>query len=452
VIRTNKAKIAQFSALLMSTLVAPSLSVAQTIRDDGSAPSAASLNLPSTISVLGKNDATIRKATAIVNGEIVTGTDIDHRLALIVLANGGKIAPEEMARLRLQIVRNLIDETLQIQEAKANKIELNDDDVDQSFLRVSKNFKRTPVQMIAYLKTVGSSANSLKRQIKGELAWSRLLRRKVEPYVNVSQEEVDGIVAKLVASKGKREYRVSELYMSATAETANEVQANERKILEQLKAGGSFAAYARQFSESSTASVGGDLGWVRAEQLPDPLAQTVQSMTIGQIAGPLPIAGGFDVLYLADSRAILTADPRDSTMSLRQISIPFAAGMTPEAAKTKATEFGVATQAMQGCGKVKEVAAKFGGEVVDSDAVKVRDLPAQLQELLLKLQIGQSTPPFGSVKDGIRVLVLCGRDEAQAAAAPNADEIKNGMTDQRVNIRAQRYLRDLRRDAIIEYR
>ncbi len=451
-IRLTMTKTALMTALLISTTMLPTGLGAQTISDDGAAPSAASLNLPSTITILGKADPTVRKATAIINGEIITGTDIEHRLALIVLANGGKISADEMTRVRLQVIRNLIDETLQIQEAKANKIELTDDDVDTSFKRVSKNFKRTPAQMETYLKSVGSSARTLKRQIKGELAWSRLLRRKVEPFVNVSQEEVDAIVEKLTASKGKHEYRVSELFMSATPETAPSVLANQRKILDQLKSGGSFGAYARQFSESSTASVGGDLGWVRAEQLPDQLSQTLQTMTVGQVAGPLPIAGGYDILYLVDSRSILTADPRDSTMSLRQISVPFAPGMTPEAARAKATEFGAATQAMQGCGKVKEVAARFGGEVVDSDAVKTRELPAQLQDMMLKLQIGQSTQPFGSIKEGIRVLVLCGRDEARAVTAPNKEDIKNGMTDQRVNIRAQRYLRDLRRDAIIEYR
>jgi peptidyl-prolyl cis-trans isomerase SurA len=226
---------------------------AQVLADDNAPPSAANLNLPSTINVLGKSEPNVRKATAIVNGEIVTGTDVDQRLALIVLANGGKVPPEEMARLRLQVIRNLIDETLQIQEAKAQKIDLTDDEVIQSFARVSQNFKRTPKAMAAYLLTVGSSEQSLKRQIRGEMAWSRLLRRKIEPYVNVSNEEVDAIVKKLMTSKGQKEYRVSEIYISSTPETAAAVTANERKILEQLRSGGSFGAYARQFSESSTA-------------------------------------------------------------------------------------------------------------------------------------------------------------------------------------------------------
>jgi len=82
----------------------------------------------------------------------------------------------------------------------------------------------------------------------------------------------------------------------------------------------------------------------------------------------------------------------------------------------------------------------------------VRDLPAPLQEMLLKLSVGQATPPFGSRADGVRVLVLCGRDEAQAANGPSVDQIRSQMEETRVGQRAQRLLRDLRRDAVVDYR
>ena len=451
VILTKTGTYARMSALLIISLLSSVAAQAQIIQDD-SPPPTATLNLPNTINVLGKVEPNVRKAMAIVNGEIITGTDVDQRLALFVYSNGGKVPAEELERQRLQIVRNLIDETLEIQEAKAAKVELSDDDVNQYYVRVSQGFKRTPKQMETFLTSIGSSVQSYKRQIRGEIAWSRLQRRKIEPFVNVSDDEVNAIVSKLVASKGKREYRVAEIYMAATPETAPAVLANEKKIMDQLRNGGSFAAYARQFSESSTAAVGGDLGWVRGEQLPDVLAQILPTMQVGQVVGPLAIPGGFDVMYLADSRAILTADPRDATLSLRQLSLTFAPGTTPDQFKAKAEAFGAATQAMRGCGQAKDIATKFGAEVVDSDAVKVRQLPPQLQDMLLKLQVGQSTPPFGSFADGVQVLTMCGRDDPQLAAAPNAEDIRNGMTEQRVNIRAQRYLRDLRRDAIIEYR
>jgi peptidyl-prolyl cis-trans isomerase SurA len=424
---------------------------AQTVGDNGAVPTT-NLNLPANLATFGKVEPTVRKATAIVNGEIITGTDVDQRLALIVIANGGNISAEEKERLRLQVLRNLIDETLQIQEAKANKIEITRDEIGQSFARVSQNFKRTPDVMATYLRQQGSSDRSIRRQIEGEVAWSRLLRRKVEPQVTVSEQEVNSVMERLNAAKGTSEYKVSEIYLSATPENSDEVLANGRKIIEQIRGGGSFVAYARQFSEASTAAVGGDLDWIRAAQLPDALAQAVQEINPGQIAGPIAIPGGYSILYLADKRQVLVADPRDALLALRQMSVNFPAGTSVEAAKAKASEFGQAAQSMGGCGKVDAVAAKFGAEVVDNDQVRVRDLPGALQEMLLKLQIGEATPPFGSQSDGVRVLVLCGRDEPTTADGPSFDKIMAQLEEERVNRRAQRYLRDLRRDAVIDYR
>jgi len=60
----------------------------------------------------------IVKATAIINGEVITQTDVDQRIALLSIANGQQVPADEMERLRQQVLRNLIDETLQIQAAK----------------------------------------------------------------------------------------------------------------------------------------------------------------------------------------------------------------------------------------------------------------------------------------------------------------------------------------------
>jgi peptidyl-prolyl cis-trans isomerase SurA len=81
----------------------------------------------------------------------------------------------------------------------------------------------------------------------------------------------------------------------------------------------------------------------------------------------------------------------------------------------------------------------------------VRELPPQLQQLLLPLNIGQATAPFGSA-ERVSVLVLCGRDDPEQATGPTFDQLYNQISEDRVNRRAQRFLRDLRRDAVIDYR
>lgn len=438
-------------ALGVAGLLLAGTAIAQTAdTPQDNVPPPTNLNLPANPTIFGPQDPNVRKATAIINGEVITGTDVDHRLALVVAANQGQVPPDELERLRMQVVRNLIDETLQIQEAKANKIEVTPAEIDQGYSRVARSFQRTPTQFDAYLIQQKSSAKSLKRQIEGELSWQRLLSRNVQ--VNVSDEEVQSIIARLNASKGTAEYRLGEIFLSGTPETMAETTANAQRIIEQLKNGGSFATYARQFSEASTAAVGGDLGWIRAAQLPEQLAGAAQELQVGQVAGPIPIPGGVSILLKVDQRQILTADPRDAVLSLRQMSLNFPAGTTETQATQQASAFATAIRGLQGCGRVDEVARTVGATVVDNDSVRIRDLPPQLQEIMLNLQVGQASPPFGSPAEGVRTLVLCGRDDAKVANAPSFDAVMGQLEEERTNRRAQRYLRDLRRDAVVDYR
>ena len=413
--------------------------------------SAASLKLPSNPTLFGSSLPSVVKATAIVNGEVITQTDVDQRLALMAIANGGQIPADEIDRLRQQVLRNLIDETLQIQAAKAAEIEVTDSDIDKTVTRVSGNVDQTPEQMAAYLKANGSSMRSIRRQIHGEIAWRRLQSAKIESGVSVGDEEVKAVIERLEASKGTEEYRVGEIFLAATAANQAQVVANANQILEQLRAGGSFVGYARQFSEASTAAVGGDLGWVRPEQLPEPLAVALKTMNPGQVSIPIPVPGGVSIIAVQDKRKVLTADPRNAVLNLKQISVNFAKGMTTEQAEPIVARFAQAARDVGGCGGADKLAADFNGEVVQSDGVKMRELPPALQEMMIPMQVGQATRPFGSLDDGVRVLVICGRDEVDPTM-PTYDQVLAQMSEERVNMRARRYLRDLRRDAVIDFR
>ncbi len=424
----------------------PLAASAQDAREEGG------LNLPSNIALLGQNDPNTRKPTAVVNGQIITGTDVDQRAALVVAASKGEIAGEELQRLRTQVLRNLIDETLQIQEAKAQEIEVNQAEVDQTYARVAaQNFGQNVSAMDEYLAKIGSSPASLKRQILGELSWQRLLRRNVSPFINVSAEEVNEMMARLEASRGTEEYRLGEIWVAATPENREQVLANLSKVMDQLRQGGSFVGYARQFSESSTAAAGGDLGFVRLEMLPSELAVAARQMQVGQLIGPIENSGGFSLLALIDKRAVLMADPRDAVLSLKQISHEFPKGITEAEAQSELQSFVAGIGQMRGCGTADDVANSLGAKVASSDGIVLRSLPDQIQAMLLDLQIGQVTPPFGGIEDGVSVLMLCGRDDPQESGAPSFDDLMSQLEDDRINKRAQRYLRDLRNDAVIEY-
>jgi len=413
--------------------------------------STATLNLPENPQLFGTPLPSVVKATVIINGEVITQTDIDQRLALLAIANNTPIPADEVDRLRQQVLSNLIDETLQIQAAKAEEIEITDADVEKTVERVAGNVKQTPEQMADYLKARGSSIRSIRRQIRGEIAWRRLQSKKIESGISVGDEEVQAIINKLNASKGAEEFRVGEIFISANSANEEQAVANAQKVFTALQQGGSFVGYARQFSEASTAAVGGDLGWVRPEQLPDELATVVRQMRPGMISQPIKVRGGYSIVAVQDTRKILTADPRSAVLSLKQISVTFPKGTTRQQAEPQIALFSQGALNIGGCGGADKLAADLNGEVIESDQVKVRDLPPALQDMMLQMQVGQATRPFGSIEDGVRVLVLCGRDEVDPSA-PSFDQVYAQLNEERINLRSRRYLRDLRRDAVIDYR
>jgi peptidyl-prolyl cis-trans isomerase SurA len=441
-----------FHAAAVLALVGGSSAFGQQANTPPAAPApdtAHALKLPEKLQVFGTAMPSVIKATAIVNGDVITQTDVDQRLQLLAIANGGQIPADQADELRQQVLRNLIDETLEIQAAKADKIEVKAADIDRTVERVAGNVKQTPAQLAQYLESNGSSIRSLRRQIEGEVAWQRLQRSKIE--VSVGDDEVKAVINKLTASKGTQEYKVGEIFLSATPDTQAQTLANAGKILEQLKNGASFAGYARQYSEASTAAVGGDLGWVRPEQLPTPLADALREMTPGSVSNPIPVPGGVSILAVQDTRKILTRDPRDAVLSLKQVSISFPKGTAKQVAEPIVARFAEAARTVGGCGGADKIATEFHGEVVQQDGVKMRDLPGALQQMMLSLQVGQATQPFGSLEEGVRTLVICGRDEVDPTA-PSYDEVYSQLNEERVNNRSRRYLRDLRRDAVIEFR
>jgi len=421
--------------------------LAQTTIDDRVTGSAAT-NDPAASAA---SDPNVYRPTARVNGEIITQTDIDQRTALFAFVNNATLSPEEFEQLKVQVFSALVDEKLKIQEAKANDIVVSDEEVRARFVQIAAQYGQTPQVFAQALADNGSSSLSLAAQLRAEMAWDRLLGRKVEPFTSVSTEEVQSIIDRMKLAKGTAEYRLAEIYLSASPETAQATFDNAQRIVEQIKQGGSFGEFARQFSEASTAVVGGDLGYVRLDQLPASLAETAAQLQPGQLAGPIEVPGGFSIVYLVDVKRILMADARDAMLSLKQMTLAFPPGTTPEVGNAMAARFVTASQQLNGCGSVDTVAAQLGANVVSREDVAMRDIPTQLQTTLSTLPVGRATQPFGSQNEGISVLVLCGREMPTEVAAPSASVVEQQLLTDKIEKRAKRYLRDLRLDALIEY-
>jgi len=258
------------------------------------------------------------------------------------------------------------------------------------------------------------------------------------------------VLKRLEESKGEFEYNLGEIFLSFTPQNEAQVRLTAERIVERIKNGAPFEAYARQFSESATAAVGGDMGWMAESQLNADTRLAVRDMRVNTVTEPLRTAGGYQILYLRDRRRILSADPLDQQLHLKQ--------MFWAAANAEATDKSAMVAAIQrklpariACDDVEATAKALGAsQAGEVGTLRLRDLPPELRDQLENLDAGDVAPPIG-FPTGVRALVVCERREPQVAA-PTYDDIYNQLSQQRLSMMARRYLRDLRRDAIVDYR
>lgn len=434
--------------ILLGSATALTPLVAQTVEDETQPQ--AGLAIPQGLRVL-TNDPNIRRASARVNGEVITGTDIDQRLAFLTQGEQAKLSPDELGAVRQQVLDSLIDETLKIQEAANNDIEIKPKEVDDYFNRVAEpNFKRSPAEVEKLLTSMGSSTASFKRQLKGEIAWSRVLGRNVTPNTKVSDAEVTAIMERIKADKGTTEYHVAEIFLAGTVEERDALVKRAEGIIDSLRKGAKFPQVAGQISDASTKAKNGDLGWVKPSVLPTEMATAVTNMAVGEVV-VVPAPNGISIVLLVDKRQVGSVDPRDATISLKQLGINLDKPLPEAQFRALQSNFSEAASKINGCGQADDVAKTLGATVVNSDELRIKDLPAQLQEIMLKLSIGQSTPAYDTGENSLLAFVLCGRDMPKAAPEISFEQVMQQQEDERVAKRARAYLRDLRRDAVIEY-
>ena len=241
--------------------------------------SASALRLPDNPQFFGQAMPSVVKATAIVNGEVITQTDIDQRLALLAIANEGGIPADEIdaaapAGASQPDRRDASDPGRQdgrdhghatrTSIARSQRVADGHEDDCRPADRLSR-------------KANGSSMRSLRRQIEGETAWRRLQQAKIENSRQRRRRRGEGRPRPHERVEGHaRNIASARSSCPRPATTFRRRLPNANQIIEQLRQGASFAGYARQYSEASTAAVGGDLGWVRPEQLPEPLAAAVR--------------------------------------------------------------------------------------------------------------------------------------------------------------------------------
>jgi peptidyl-prolyl cis-trans isomerase SurA len=394
----------------------------------------------------------LQRIEAMVNDDIISGYDLSQRMGLVLAATGGVQDQNELDRMQEQVLRSLVDEHLQLQEAKEFELEIEDSEIEGAFERIAQNFQQTPEEFEVFLVQSGSSKASLFAQLRAEFAWQELVNGRLGSQVVISEEDVEAQLQRIQDNVGKYEYRVAEIYLILDNPTHSAlVLQTANRIKSQLDQGAQFFSLARQFSESASAARGGDMGWVSEGQMAPEIETVVSTMEVGELSPPIRAAGGYYIITLVDRRRILGIDPMDTILDIYQFRHAFTNETTQQDAEAWLVHSEQALAGMNGCDQVDNIAAALG-EVThgSSGQLPLRQLNAQLRQVLSPLEIGQPSEPI-ITEEGIIVFLVCGRTQPEVHM-PTFDEIMGQLEQQRLAMMSRRYLRDLRRDAIVDYR
>jgi peptidyl-prolyl cis-trans isomerase SurA len=395
----------------------------------------------------------IQKIEALVNDEVISAFDVRQRLGLVIAASGGVSTQDELVRLQEQVLRTLVDERLQIQEAREFEVEIPDEEIDAAYSRIVQSFNQTLDTFDDFLAQFGAAKKTLVSQLYAEFAWQTLVRGRLGQQIGVTDEEVEAQIARMERNTGKYEYRVSEIYLIVGSPSDDaRVKATIEELAKQItESGAAFNLVARQFSEAASAARGGDLGWLSAEQMQSEVAAVITNIDVRIVSEPVRTAGGYRILTLTDRRRILSLDPLDTLLDLHHVMFPFTQETTQEEADAWIAKSVEESKKIKGCDDIEALAKALEVETFG----KLRELPLrslrpELRDLLDAVEDGFPTEASAS-QEGIRIFFVCGRREP-VIGPPDFDDIYLQLQEQRLSMVARRYLRDLRRDSIVDYR
>lgn len=374
----------------------------------------------------------------IVNDDVISSYDVRQRAALLIVSAGMQSTPELLQRARQQATRDLIDERLQMQEARTFDIAITPAEVDRRVADIAQSNRTTPEGLAQNLASAGASISTLRSQLEADIAWSRLMRGLYGNRVRISQQEVQETQERIAASATRQQFLISEIFLPAeTEQEFTEAENGANQLLQEMQRGAPFPLVARQFSASASAAAGGDIGWVGQNELPAELQPLAAQLQPGQVSVPVRAANGVYLIAMRERRAGAAAGST-SQVTLSQVTAP----------SERAETIGRVARRVSSCANLENQFREIPGvAVTDLGQATESDLSPAIRERIN----GVATGAASAVQDAngqASVIVVCARQTA-GGGVPTADEISDRLFQQEMELLSERYLRNLRREATV---
>jgi peptidyl-prolyl cis-trans isomerase SurA len=382
---------------------------------------------------------------AIVNDEVISKFDVDQRVNLFLVTSGIERTPQNIDGLRRQVLRSLIQEKLQLQEARDSEIDVSRTEINAAMQDMAAGSNRSLDEVEKFLKENNVHIRTMEDQIEAELAWNRFVRGRFGGQISIGELEIDETLERAEQAMNQDRVNISEILLLANnQQDGQRLAAEAAQIVQQLRNGINFGAVARQFSAASSSASGGNLGWIPVNQLDENIVPIIENMAIGDISEPIETSAGIYIVQLNSKQQSGGVDPMRNLFDLLIITYDVATEGHLSKLETLRENFTTCKKTEISANEMKV------RNVTRTGQVELRRFPKNLQSEISKKEAGQVIGPKMNEKIA-EMVIVCDRKDDQGASI-SRDAIENNLYSQRLAIMARRHLRELRRDSIVEYR
>lgn len=387
---------------------------------------------------------TIDGIIATVNDTVISQSDVRSRMRWMLLRFQEQPDDQIMAQIQQQAIEDLIDEKVQLQEFKklVKDEAISKAEVDESLGDLARQYKMTKDQFLQATADAGISEQTLRDMEEAKIAWTALIRGRYFKTVRVSELRIDEMLDRIKDGLGKPQYRLFEIFLYAP-DQASRANAKTRAetLIQNISQGADFATLAQQFSAAPSAAAGGDLSWLSPGDMrsPEIEAAVMKAPTVPTVLPPIESDGGIYIIAVTGKR-----EPSDPALSmilnLEQV-VARGEGATDKLnqLKTKASTCTGIAKGLEGVEGVTHTPMKDVG---------LQQIAPAYRGPLEGLQPGQSTGIIDLQDGGKMIFYVC---EARSGDSdlPSRDEIRDRLFNQELALVAERYLRNLKREATV---
>jgi peptidyl-prolyl cis-trans isomerase SurA len=403
---------------------------------------------------LGPQNAMAQDASiaAIVNDQLITTTDVANRTRLLALSTGMQPTPDVMTRMAPQITRQLIDQTLQLQEINKRNIVVPESDILTAVGHIEQGNNMQPGELRAKLEASGINFQTLIFQLRTEIGWQDVLHQVLGPSLKPTPGDIAAEKKSLKAQIGTTQYHLGEIFIPVTDPNDDQSARDfANTVIQQLRQGAPFPIVAAQFSQADSALQGGDIGFVSLNQLDPSVAAVVQTMPAGAISNPVRVPGGY---YIVQMQGTQTEGTNVSTtVSMRETFVPYPTPITN--GQVGPAQAAVITKLVQdghnvhSCSDMEALNKTYNSpRPADPGPVDLSQVtPPAFQAMLSTLPLGQVSGPLVAA-DGVSIVIICSR-QVNPVGLPSDDDIANAIINQRIQMESQQLLDTLRHRSII---